>query len=386
MKVILYFQAPTKTDSAAEKLVGVREIGAKVGWHVQVIDSEISNRNIQKIINFWNPSGIIVECGERKEDIRAFRTSGKIPVIFIDLDPKSLPRNNFCVLHDSFSVGEAAARELMTTGFMNFAFVPFPGNWRWSDERRDGFLSALKLNGRSCAVFKTAATDLTSPNYTKDLHDFLRQLPKPCAIFVANDHPAEKVIAEATFLGISIPNELAILGVDNYRPICEHTTPQLSSVEPDFHRCGNLAALLLIAAMRDGKNFRGSHIRKYGTNLIYRRKSTAINFKSNDNEVDAARKMIRDHACDGLRAEEVMRTFSCSRPLASARFKAVTGHTILEEIHAVQLERIKELLIHPGQMIKSIADFCGFKSQNVLRKFFRRETGMTMSAWRKQHQ
>jgi len=383
MKVILYFKSSSKTSSSAEKLVGVKEIAAKTDWHVQIVDAFAAANKLRQLISFWNPAGIIVECGERTDDLTVFTESGNLPVVFIDQDPDRLPKGCFCVRHDSVTAGLEAAKDLMMTGFKNFAFVPFPGSWRWNDERRTGYLEALELNGHGCSIFKSKHQDIDSPAYARDLRSFLKQLTKPCAIFVANDHPAEKVIAEAKFLGFSIPDQLAVLGVDDYAPICEHTRPRLSSVKPDFRRGGNLAALLLIAVLRDGKRFRGDHIRKYGTLQIIRRESTRIMRKSVDTEVDAAVRLIRNEACNGLTAEAVMGTFACSRTLAAAKFRRATGHSILEEIHATQLERVKELLSYPGQQLKAISDFCGFKSPNSLRKFFLRETGMTMSAWRR---
>ena len=385
MKVVLYFQSQSKTSSAAEKLVGVREIAAKADLHVQVVDTFTPERRTRRLISFWNPAGMIVECGERTDDLSAFAGFRNTPIVFIDRDPATLPKGSFCVRHDSVTAGQEAAKDLIMTGFENFAFVPFPGSWRWNDERRAGYLESLELNGHACSIFKSRHQDIDSPDYARDLRSFLKRLPKPCAIFVANDHPAEKVIAEAKLLGFRIPEQLAVLGVDDYEPICEHTKPRLSSVKPDFRRGGNLAALMLIAALRDGRKFRGDHVRKYGTLQIIRRESTRIMPKSVDAEVDAALRFIRNEACNGLAAESVMRTFSCSRTLAAAKFRRVTGHTILEEIHATQLERIKELLTYPDQQLKTISDFCGFKSPNSLRKFFLRETGMTMSVWRRKH-
>ncbi|MBR5548673.1 MAG: substrate-binding domain-containing protein [Kiritimatiellae bacterium] len=383
MKVVLYFQSSAKTNSAAEKLIGVREIAAKTDWHLQVIDVFTLPEKVRQLVSFWKPSGMIVECGERADDLSVFAGFANIPVVFIDKDPDSHPKCGFCVRHDSLAAGLEAAKDLMMKGFDNFAFVPFPGSWRWNEERRVGYLEALELNNHSCAVFESKSLDINSPAYVRDLRMFINRLQKPCAIFVANDHPAEKVIAEARLLNFQIPNQIAVLGVDNYEPICEHTQPRLSSMMPDFRRGGNLAALMLIAILRDGKNFRGARVRKYGTLQIICRESTRVLRKPVDSEVDAALRLIRNEACNGLKAETVMKSFSCSRTLAATKFRRATGHSILEEIHATQLERVKEMLSYPSQQLKSLSDFCGFKSPNTLRKFFLRETGMTMSDWRK---
>ena len=133
--------------------------------------------------------------------------------------------------------------------------------------------------------------------------------------------------------GISVPNSLAVVGVDNYEAICEHTTPPLTSIEPDFRRGGELAALMLLAATSGKGKWRGERVRTFGPLRVVRRASSRI-LQGNDTKALAALDLIRRRACPGLTAEE------------------------------------------------AISDFCGFSHPNSLRKFFRRETGMTMSAWR----
>ena len=119
----------------------------------------------------------------------------------------------------------------------------------------------------------------------------------------------------------------------------------------------------------------------YGPLRVVRRASTRV-LARHDAEVAAALEMIEANACTGLTAAKVVRLFPCSRVYAEMRFRKATGQSILEAIQAVRLERAKELLRNPNQQLKSIADFCGFKSQNALCKFFLKKTGKTMSAWR----
>ena len=120
----------------------------------------------------------------------------------------------------------------------------------------------------------------------------------------------------------------------------------------------------------------------YGPLRVVRRASTLITGESGIGKSEAALELIQKEACAGLTAGRVTSLFACSRVYAEMRFRRATGQSILEAIQAVRLERAKELLRNPDQQIKAIADFCGFKSQNALCKFFRKKTGMTMSAWR----
>ena len=101
------------------------------------------------------------------------------------------------------------------------------------------------------------------------------------------------ILTLAAHEGLGVPEDLAVLGVDNYEPICENTTPSLSSIEPDFLRCGELAALLLAAYMRDGKHFRGSRRRTFGPARTVVRASTRTTVVGTDRTVAKALETIR---------------------------------------------------------------------------------------------
>lgn len=378
MDVILYFQPPVKT-SAPGKLSGVLEIAEHIGWHVQIIDEYPTRTRLRELVAFWHPLGAIVECGKESTTIDA-RPFGILPTVFFSHDPQALPSGSFAVTHDSAKTARLAARELLTTRFDTFAYLAHAEPHYWSTARQEAFVAALKLNGKRCRVFAPqTAGDVTQRQH--ELREFLRELPKPCALFAANDQTAAEAITAARFEGIAIPETLAVLGVDNYEPICEHTVPALTSIEPDFRRGGNLAALMLLARLRAKKGYRGEHHRAFGPLRIVRRASTRI-LSQPDKSVFEALDFIRREACNGLTSARVARIFPCSRRQSDIRFRNSTGHSILDEIHAVQLDRAKHLLADSNIQLKAVSDFCGFTNPNSLRKFFKRATGQSMRAWR----
>ena len=381
MDVILYFRS--SPGSKPEKLVGVREIAEKAKVHIQVIDEKPSKDRVGRLMSFWTCRGVIVECGGRTESVDPC-LFGDVPVVFFNRGLQTLPKGCFAVSHDSKITGALAARELLLSDIPRFTFIPSPSNQFWSQERGRGFIDALALNGKSCIRFAWPKAVNGTTAKTKFLQAFLEKLPRPCAVFAANDAVAAEVITAARLSGIAIPDELAVLGVDNSTEICEHTSPTLSSIEPDFRRGGNLAMLMLLAAMRDKKHFRGSRQRTFGDLQVVRRLSTK-RLQRADPIVAQALDLIRQKACKGLTAAEVVRIFPCMRRMADLRFSQAVGHTILDEIQSVRLDRAKQLLLNPNQSLKTISDFCGFKHPNSLRKFFLKETGLTLSAWRKQH-
>ena len=381
MTTWLYFQSESKT-SAGEKLGGVQSVAARFGWHVQIVEGIPAARKIKSFVSFWNPDGAIVECGGTASDVdpSAF---GHLPVVFFDHDPRVLPANAFCVTHDSAATGRLAARELMEGGAANFAFVPYPHRRFWSEERERGYVEALSLNGYGCRVFSARFSAKDPTRWQRRLREFLEGLPRPCALFAANDSTAAEVLTAAKFVGVRVPEDLSVVGVDDAAAVCEHTEPTLSSVKPDFRRGGELAALLLVARLRDGVSFRGERCCTFGPLAVIRRASTRCP-AVDDPTVAAALRLIRREACSGISAMTVLGGFPCSRRMAEMRFRKAVGHSVLDEIHAVQLERAKQLL--DGTMpLKVISDFCGFENPNSLRKFFKSMTGVTMTAWRNQN-
>lgn len=379
MNTILYFR-PGRTPNSADKLTGVLEIAKKAHVHVQAIEDPPTARLVRELREFWNPVGVIVECGARTATIDSAAFGGS-PVIFFNHSFTELPPECFAVRHDSVSTGKLAARELLRSGGENFAFIRAPRNPFWCREREHGFREALALNGKTPRIFRSAGS-ATATARNQMLRDFLARLPRPCEVFAANDETAAETMAAAKMLGLSIPQDLSILGVDDIPSICEHTEPTLSSIQPDFRTGGSIAMLMLLAVIHDGKDFRGPRQRTFGDLRIERRLSTK-RLPHPDASVSNALDLIRRKACAGLTAAEVAGRFPCSRRMADKRFRKATGHSILDEIQSVRLERAKLLLMNPNQQLKSISDFCGLRTPNALRKFFRKETGMTLSAWRK---
>ena len=380
MDTVLYFQPPTKTF-APEKLAGVRDIMERRHHQVQVIEDKPTVQLVNELWEFWNPLGAIIDCGGEYNDIDASVFSGR-PVVFIGHDPDTLPKRFLLVSNDQRETAREAARELLSTGYENFAFVHVAGGKKWSDQRERGFTGALAINGRTCAVFRPADGSGGEIGWIRELRRFIVGLKKPCAVFAANDKTAESVLVAAALEGFSVPGDVAVAGVDNFTPICEHTSPPLTSIEPDFRRGGRLAAAMLVGLAMSKGMWHGSRVQSFGPLRVVRRTSTHV-LAMPDKAVSDALDLIRREACNGLQARRVARLFPCSRRQADNRFRRATGRSILEEIHAVQLERAKELLRDTSVQLKAISDFCGFTNPNSLRKFFHKSTGMTMTAWRR---
>jgi LacI family transcriptional regulator len=219
--------------------------------------------------------------------------------------------------------------------------------------------------------------------YGKDatrLRKWLLELPKPCGVMAADDEIAATAVSICRLSGIDIPNDIAVIGVDDNESLCENTVPTLSSVRPDFQQGGRFAARLLARMMRGGRSAHRETV--FGVSGIVKRGSTRI-FKRKDAEVSAA--LERIWASDGvtLSPKDVLAGFSCSRRNAEIRFRQATGKSVLEEIVAARMSRAKTLLEGTTLSIPEIAAQCGYRYSTNFRDAFRAATGLNPLAWRK---
>ena len=182
-------------------------------------------------------------------------------------------------------------------------------------------------------------------------------------------------------LDIKIPTELAVLGIDNDETLCEHVSPTLSSIRPNFEAAGFLAARLLGERLACRGPFTDDAQRFFAAEDVVRRQSTRRLPRANA-AVSKAVEIVRLRACDGLKPRDVFAELGCSRRLAELRFRELTGRSVQEEILHVRLERVKELLARPGVPLESIAVRCGWKSSAQLRVFFKSVEGQSLRAWR----
>ena len=203
---------------------------------------------------------------------------------------------------------------------------------------------------------------------------------KTWPILAAFDGTAEEVLAACSHENIRVPEDFAVMGIDNNEEICENTKPSLSSICPDFEKAGFLCGELLDKQLRDPKA-KGEN-RTFGILGVVKRKSTTV-FKHTDAKVTAAVEYIRLHATDGICVEDVVKQMGCSRRTAETRFASLTGHTIQTEIRNVRMATAFAMLRNPRQAIDGIAHLCGYDSDSTLRYAFKAKTGMSMREWRR---
>jgi len=367
---ILYLKASDRRSSLL-KYEGACRAAKTFGWRLQTVDAaEGGYSEPARLLAFWRPDGVLVDCGDLKRP-PAPAAFGTVPTVFLGRRPHG-DEAVFSVCEDLRATAYAAARELLQLGLTHYAFVGYPEPRLWSREREMGFREAVTLNGKSYRAFTKAARQTDLLGWTRQLRAWLTDLPRPCGIFAANDVVASRILNACSQEHLRVPDDFALIGVDNDESICLNTTPTLSSVLSDFERGGYLAARILAARLHSPHM--KPAFRTFPPLMTVRRESTRAK-RPPDDFVAEACTLIRARACAGLRARDVAAHFRGSRRLAEMRFREATGHSILEEIHAVRLERARELLSDSRRQVKAVANFCGYASEAAFRKLYRKAFG-----------
>lgn len=370
---------------------GVERVAVTNGWVFTEIrysllpDGGCRMRNgnipitLETIVDTWDHHGIIVECATDGKSPESGKL-GHVPVVFIN--PAKFPRGRHrsAVLIDHASFARVAASELLQSGWEDFAFVPFPGAPRWSRERERAFAEAVQAAGKRFHRFPGKSGKTGNPGFAPGaLEHWLRAMPKPVGIFAANDICARDVANACTALGLAVPDDVAIIGVDNRRDVCEKARPTLSSIAQDLEGEGHAAATLLARMLEEPD--RTFPPVKWNAGSLVRRESTRFRSVSDrDGRVARALEFIRLNACSGIGPDDVAKAMFASRSVAYDAFTKATGSTILAEIHAVRLAKAREMLTR-GILPDIVAQECGYGSVNDFRRVFKRRTGTTIRRW-----
>ena len=184
---------------------------------------------------------------------------------------------------------------------------------------------------------------------------------------------------------LNVPNQIQVLGVDDETYICEQTVPSLSSLKPDFENGGFAAAEFLDGVLHGlpqpaGKGRR--RVLNFAFKGVVERMSTA-DVNGTARRITAAREFIRQHATSGIDVPHIASALGVSVRLLQRDYRAVTGHTVLEDLQSAKLEHVKAMLRTTTTPIDAIGPFCDFKSPAHLKTLFKARFGMTMSTYRK---
>jgi LacI family transcriptional regulator len=286
------------------------------------------------------------------------------------------------VMVNNESVGRLAARHLLECGLRQLAFCGYRG-FRYSDERRAAFRRTAEEAGRAVHVYRPASRgDRLSRQAAerRNIEAWLAGLPRPVGIFAANDARAATVANACHDLGLRIPQDVAIVGVDNDDLVCEFTNPPLSSVEPDARRVGYEGAAMLLRLLHGETAPEGPILIE--PRGVVKRESTDT-FAAADPVVAEAFRFLRQHACEGINVQDVLKAVPVARRTLEKTSQRLLGHSPLEEIRRLQLERAKELLAATNMSMAEVAQAAGFTDAKYLSEVFQKRYTMPPTKYRR---
>lgn len=354
-------------------------------WALHIISGGASDQKMPDL-RAWHGSGIIARIPNDR--VAADIDAARLPAVIIDpLAPylaPTHPLSRCCrVQCDSEAVSRCAADHFLANAFTHFCFVGDPSGLNWSRWRQEAFIRRLSEAGYGCDLYPapTAKERREWEVECKRMSRWLRTLPKPLAVFAANDTRGRQVLNACLAADIPVPYETAVLGVNNDTLICETSLPPLSSVAVDVEQAGYAAAELLDQLMRHTQCERKCVT--YGPSGVVQRASTQ-RLHVTDRLVIRALEYIRINAGLNIRVSDVANHLGITRRWAEKRFGQTLQRSVLDEIQRVRMDTIRALVSETATPFTQIARRCGFTSANHLGIIFKNHFGMTMSDYRKQ--
>lgn len=362
-------------------LQGIADFAEKVGRWSLVIETDARGAYAADWLANWHGDGILAYI-ESRATARRLRASRIPPVeIFGHLLDLRLPQ----VGNDDETIGRLAAEHLLSRKFRYFAFCGYRAE-PWSARRQAGFDATVTAAGFVPQHFHSPHGDssLGKGEGERDrLRRWLAALPRPLAIMAGSDRLALRVLDACRRTNLLVPEEVAVIGVDNDEEICRLSDPPLSSVQDNPRKIGFEAALLLDRLMRrPGRQEEIPPPLLVPPLGVAQRRSTDVT-AVDDRVVASAMRAIREQACSGLRVGDLLARFNISRSALYRRFSAALDRAPHEEILRVQLERAMALLDQPDLTLERIAELTGFRHSEYFSVAFKRQQGMTPGDYRR---
>lgn len=349
------------------------------GWSVYLPEQE-RGADPPEWLRRWKGDGIIARI-ETHEIARAV-TATKLPVV--DLSAGRFIENIPWLETDDRRIAAQAAEHLLERGFRNLAFCGDPG-FNWSTLREQSFEACVRDVGATYFCHHSIARTDSGYSWNRDrrgLIQWLKKLPRPVGIMACYDIKAQQLLAICRDEDIAVPDEVAVIGVDNDRRLCELCDPPLSSVMPNSWKTGYEAASLLDRMMRgETVSTEGRLVPPLGVKTRHSTDVLAIN----DADIVAAIRIIREQACNGLTVQQLMKQVPMSRRIFERRFQQLLGRTPHAEILRMRIDRCRQLLAETDLPLTEIARAAGFPHAEYLSVSFKRETGQTPRAFRTSH-
>jgi LacI family transcriptional regulator len=355
---------------------GIEKYALEHGWSLS------ANFAREKVVPWgWEGNGILAWLGAG-DDLAEFVKHARTPTVDFSFRRPHLafPR----VLEDHVHAAHLVADHYLARGFTNFMFYSDADNWSY-EERGHGFIEALKQAGHACMWLRwhQSVAYRTGREQWKRKRDWLvgqiKLAPKPLAVFAANDEQALDVLESCESAGLTIPEDVAIVGAENnlLAPDAMHTP--ISSVDTNLELLGYRGAALLDDLM-NGKPAPKNPIRVPAAGLITRKSSDLLAVLHKG--VAKALRFIWEHSHEPISVKDLVGVAAMSRRGLHKAFLEHLGRTPGVELHRVRIERAKRLLTESDHKMEVLAGMCGYQSANSFCVAFKQATGRSPKQYR----
>ncbi|TVQ39476.1 MAG: helix-turn-helix domain-containing protein [Spirochaetaceae bacterium] len=360
-------------------LHGIRDfLNKEPGWSIFLAEHS-RHESVTSFPENWDGDGVIARI--ETETIAGLVRRMRIPTV--DVSAARLIRGIPWVETDDESIAALAFDHLVSCGLRNLAFFGDPA-YNWSKWRAEHFEKIVTQNGLGYSLYNLPKRTESQPQWYSEwnrIYEWLSRLPKPVGIFACYDAWGQQLLEVCRYFGFKVPDEVAVIGVDDDELLCDLSYPSLTSIALNARQTGYMAASLLDRMMSGEPPVEQKYsIKPIG---VEKRVSTDLMAVS-DPYVARAIAYIRERYMENIQVEDLLRCIPLSRRVLESRFRQMLNRTPHEEIVRVRVEYIKKRLAKSDDQLAVIADEMGFSHPEYLSVVFKKETGMTPSEYRNQ--
>ncbi len=354
-------------DNYAKTVVdGVARYSMQSNWRFMT-HRGVPSISVDQLLD-WDGDGVI---GYLTPPIVDMLKARGIPAVNVKTDFLELPACS--VLTDNLEIGRRAADYLVEKGFRRFAYTAGTVEGVCGELKQNGFRARLSDMGFECSNL----------NVREEVGHLFREDPKtPLAVLAAEDFVGRMVIEACEDNGLRVPEDVAVLGVNNSPFICCMVKPQLSSIELGAERIGYQAAILLDRMMQ-GEEPPTEPIVIAPEEVVERHSTELVEME--DRLVPDALRFIQEHVHEPIQVVDVARAVYCGRRTLEKRFKETLERSPHEEIRRARIRRACRLLRETDTLVEVLAELCGYVTRDRFNVAFKKEMGMTPSQYRKQY-
>lgn len=329
-------------------------------------------------IERWQGDGIIADFDDPL--IGEALAGSRVPVVAVGgsyEDVGKYPKGIPYVATDNHALMKLAYEHLVEAGLTRFACFSLPEAQanRWAQEREKAFRRLMQRDGLQVEVYRGLGT--SAPLWDSAVEQqiaWLHSLPKPIGIIAVTDARARQLLQACLTAGIAVPEEVALIGIDNDPLTRTLTRVPLSSVIQGTETMGRTAAALL-HQMLHGKPCTGTQVLVPPDAINVQ--ASSLHQPLGNPYVMQALLFIRQYACQGIKTDQVAAYVGVSRSSLEAHFRKARGCSVHDEILRFKLAAAAKGLENQSLAIADIAARCGFTSAQYLHTVFRREFGCT---------